>query len=211
MSINWEEVERIAPQVRLYRHALVDGMAKYNISDKRERAAMFLAHTHVESYAFSKVTEDLYYRPDRIRDLARQSPAGSRWRALGPRADELARNPSALAEAAYGGRMGNGPEGTGDGYKFRGRGLKQLTGKVNYRAFSLWWRGDESLLLRPDDVAGADGAVASALWFWVKHVPIDRADAGDVEAVTRAINGGKMGLADRQAMYDRYLRAWRAE
>ena len=91
---------------------------------------------------------------------------------------------------------------------FRGRGLKQLTGKDNYRRFSLSWLGDESLLTTPDHVAEADGAVASAVWFWLANGLNEIADRGDVRAVTIKVNGGTFGLRDREIWTDRFSNAW---
>lgn len=201
-------IVKIAPAARPYADELARQMAEAGIQANRKRAAMFLGQIHVESSGFTAVMENLSYSEQRIRELAARSPPGSRWRSLGPRAKELARNPKALAEAAYGGRMGNRPEGSGDGYAFRGRGLKQLTGRYNYGRFSRAWLGDESLLAAPDRVAEPDGAVASAVWFWVANGLNEVADLGTVRDVTIKVNGGTFGLADREMWTDRYMAGW---
>ncbi len=201
-------IVKVAKAARPYADELAAQMAEAGIQANRRRAAMFLGQIHVESAGFTAVMENLSYSEQRIRDLAAQSAPGSRWRSLGPRAKELARNPRALGEAAYGGRMGNGPEGSGDGYAFRGRGLKQLTGRDNYRRFSRAWLGDESLLANPDRVAEPDGAVASAVWFWLANGLNEIADRGTVRDVTIKVNGGTFGLADRELWTDRYLARW---
>ena len=203
-------IVKIAPAADRYAEELTRQMAESGIMANPKRAAMFLGQIHVESAGFTAVTENLSYREQRIRDMAAVSPAGSRWRSLGPRAAELARNPRALAEAAYGGRMGNGPEGSGDGWAFRGRGLKQLTGRDNYRRFSRAWQGDESILAAPERVADPDGAVASAVWFWLANNLNAEADRGTVKSVTRIVNGGENGLADRERWTDAYRRAWQS-
>lgn len=201
-------IVKIAPAARPYADELAAQMAESGIMANRRRASAFLGQIAVESAGFTSVMENLSYSEQRIRELDAQSRVGSRWHSLGARAKELARNPKALAEAAYGGRMGNGPEGSGDGYAFRGRGLKQLTGKDNYRRFSLSWLGDESLLKAPDHVAEADGAVASAVWFWLANGLNEIADRGDVRAVTIKVNGGTFGLRDREIWTDRFSKAW---
>ena len=201
-------IVRVAPAARPYADELAAQMAEAGIQANRKRAAMFLGQIHVESAGFTAVAENLNYSEQRIRELAARSPAGSRWRSLGPRAKELARNPKGLAEAAYSGRMGNGPEGSGDGYAFRGRGLKQLTGRDNYRRFSRAWLGDESLLRYPDRVAQPDGAVASAIWFWLANGINTIADRGTVRDVTIKVNGGTFGLRERELWTDRYLARW---
>lgn len=204
-------IVKIAPAAHRYAEELTRQMAESGIMANAKRAAMFLGQIHVESAGFTAVTENLSYREQRIREMAAASPAGSRWRSLGPRAAELAQNPKALAEAAYGGRMGNGPEGSGDGWAFRGRGLKQLTGRDNYRRFSRAWQGDESILADPDRVADPDGAVASAVWFWLANGLNAEADRGTVKSVTRIVNGGDNGLAERIRWTEAYRRAWKAK
>lgn len=199
---------RIAPAAKPYADELAAQMAESGIMANRRRAAAFLGQIAVESAGFTAVMENLSYSEQRIRELAAQSKPGSRWRSLGPRAKELARTPKALAEAAYGGRMGNGPEGSGDGYAFRGRGLKQLTGKDNYRRFSRAWLGDDSLLTNPDRVAESDGAVASAIWFWLANGLNEIADTGSVREVTIRVNGGAFGLRDREIWTDKFSNAW---
>lgn len=201
-------IAKVTPAAKPFADELAAQMAEAGIQANRKRAAMFLGQIHVESAGFTAVMENLSYSDQRIRDLAAKSSAGSRWRSLGPRAKELARNPRALAEAAYGGRMGNRPEGSGDGYAFRGRGLKQLTGRENYRLFSRAWLGDESLLANPDRVAEPDGAVASAIWFWLANGLNELADRGTVRDVSIRVNGGTFGLADREMWTDHYARRW---
>ena len=114
-----------------------------------------------------------------------------------PTAMKYAHNPEAIANKVYGGRMGNGPEETGDGWKYHGRGLIQLTGKENYdncgKAIGV------DLINQPGLLAQPDGAVMSAGWFWNKKGLNALADAGDYETMTKRINGGLIGLDDRKA------------
>jgi putative chitinase len=108
------------------------------------------------------------------------------------------RNPEKIANKVYGNRMGNGPESSGDGYKYCGRGLIQLTGKDNYKAFSDFVNIPD-IMEDPSMVEGPELAVLSAGWFWHKNKLNDK--AGDVKAVTKTINGGFNGLEDREKLF----------
>ena len=114
---------------------------------------------------------------------------------------EYQRKPEKIANRVYGGRMGNGPEETGEGWKFHGRGLVQITGKENYTHCSTALYGDDRLLDNPDLLADMDGAVRSACWFWNSRNLNPLADAGDIVTITKRINGGTIGLPDREARY----------
>ena len=109
-----------------------------------------------------------------------------------------------IANKVYGGRMGNGPEASGDGWKYRGRGPIQLTGKDNYRAFAKDMFEDwENLFENPDWVTSdRDFALMSAIWFWNKNKLNVQADAGDIKLMTKKINGGYIGLEDRIHHYE---------
>lgn len=148
------------------------------------RIVHFMAQVDWESAHFRRLLENLNYSADRIAVI---------WPRLASRAQELAHNPERLANAAYGGRLGNGPEASGDGWRFAGKGLIQLTGRGNYRRF-----GMEA---SPDLVAQPEGASATAVAFWNAARCNAHADADDVVAVTRAINGPAMdGLEARAAI-----------
>jgi putative chitinase len=114
------------------------------------------------------------------------------------------RQPEKIANKVYANRMGNGPESSGDGWKYRGRGPIQLTGKDNYRAFAKEMFDDwENLFNNPDWVnADRDFALMSAIWFWNKNKLNREADAGDIKTMTRKINGGYIGLEDRIHHYE---------
>lgn len=147
----------------------------------------FLAQACWESDQFRRFEENLNYSAQRI---------GQVWPRLMPRAFELAGKPEALANAAYANHNGNGNESSSDGWRFRGRGLFQLTGRGNYHA-----AGYET---SPDDVAQPLGAVLTALGFWKRRGCTDAANSDDVEAVTRLINGsGMQGLAQRRDLTQR--------
>ena len=105
----------------------------------------------------------------------------------------------AIANRVYANRMGNGDEASGDGYRYCGRGLIQLTGKTNYTWFAA------SLEITPEEAAEYtqtfEGAAQSACWFWETNKLNDWADKGDIEKITKIINGGTIGLEDRKKHY----------
>jgi len=178
------------------RQALQAEMTSSGITDPREQA-MFMAQMDHESGGFRNTQENLNYSTE---GLMKTFP--KYYKNLAD-AQKDARNPEAIANKVYGGRMGNTE--AGDGYKFRGRGAIQLTGKDNYAAASKDLGID--LLGNPD--LAADPAVAAkvATWYWKKNKLGDAARQGDVTAVTKKINGGTNGLADRQKKYQAYLAA----
>ena len=171
-------------------------MLTYEITTP-QRQAMFLAQLAHESGSFRFVEENLNYSVEALqRVFKKYFPT-----------DELAlmyaRQPEKIANRVYANRMGNGDEASGDGWKYRGRGLIQLTGKDNYAAFSL--KANNNALLEPDLVAEPELAAMSAGWFWDTNGLNKLSDTGDVRAVTRRINGGFNGLADREAKYNKLI------
>lgn len=114
-------------------------------------------------------------------------------------AERYARNPQMIASRVYADRMGNGPEHTGDGWRYRGRGLIQVTGKENYRRLGSWVNRD--LVARPELVA-TEFAATSAAWYW-SYTGLNRyADADDLREITRRINGGFNGLDARRKLVE---------
>jgi putative chitinase len=179
---------RIAPAVAdEMASALETEMPRFGITDLLPRAH-FLAQAAHESQGFTRFSENLNYTsPERIAAV---------WPRLAPRATELAGKPEALANAAYGGKLGNGDEASGDGWRYRGRGMFQLTGRANYAAAAPALGLDS--LAHPDAIAATHGAVLSALWFFQTRGCIDAANSDDAQAVTRLINGPKLeGLQRR--------------
>lgn len=154
------------------------------------RVSHFIAQLAHESAGFSVLVENLNYSAARI-------PAV--WPRLAPRAQELAHKPQALANAAYAGRLGNGPEASGDGWRYRGRGLMQLTGRSNYEA-----RGKAiglDLVSFPDKAADPALSALLAFGYWSATGCNSAADTDDVAKVTRLINGPAMlGLAERKTL-----------
>jgi putative chitinase len=183
----------VAPtQARLFAPALGVVMMKWGIAKTPTRQAMFLAQAMWESDKFRRLEEDLWYR-----DAAR---ACTIFSALDPAtAQQYMGNPQKLANKVYADRMGNGNEASGDGWKFRGRGIFQLTGRDGYhRAAMGTGRPYESI---PDMVATVTDACTTAAWYWTVtgcNVP---ADAGNFDGVTRKINPAMAGASGRRTLY----------
>jgi putative chitinase len=123
-------------------------------------------------------------------------------------AEQYARKQEAIANRVYANRMGNGDEASGDGYRYCGRGLIQLTGHDNYRAFA---DSLEMLITAvPDYLATYEGAVQSACWFWETNKLNQYADSNDIVTMTKRINGGTIGLDDRIKHYEHALKVFGA-
>lgn len=177
-------------------------MDKYGIDTPNEQAS-FLAQCAHESALFSLLVENLNYSAD---GLAKTWPNRFAKPDKTPnvKALELARKPERIANSVYAGRMGNGPESSGDGWKYRGRGLIQITGRNNYsdcgRDLGI------ALLNNPDLLIQPEYAALSAGWFWKVRGLNAHDDDGDVTAETRIINGGIHGLKARQALFDKAIK-----
>lgn len=115
-----------------------------------------------------------------------------------------ARNPQKIANRAYANRMGNGSEGSGDGYRFRGRGFIGTTGRANYQAYadSEWCIGD--LMSKPELLSQSPGDQKSAMFFWLKNDCNKFADADDVRGLTKRINGGLNGFDNRKELLEAF-------
>jgi len=165
---------------------------KYDINTPLRVAALLAQCAH-ESGDFINLYEDLNYRPETLMHL---------WPALFPTlmvADEYTMKPEKIANRAYGNRMGNGNESSGDGWKYRGRGLIQLTGKSIYTNFANYLKVSVEDCL--NYIMHPDGAVESACWFWKTKSINTFADKKDINGMTKAINGGLNGLANRKIKY----------
>ena len=166
------------------------------------RLAMFLGQCAEESNGFSALVENLNYSAERLCEVwpAHFVPGSSLTGAC-------ASDPERLANYVYADRMGNGDESSGDGFKFRGRGLIQLTGRTNYSRFarSIGRPVDDAFLAWCETPAGA---AQSACWFWAMTPAIlAKSDAWDITTVTRWVNGGLGGLAARVFACNRALAA----
>lgn len=163
------------------------------------RLAHFLAQCGHESAGFKAVSENLNYGAKGLLSIFKK------YFPTEAKAKEYERKPEKIANLVYGGRMGNGPEASGEGYKFRGRGYIQLTGKDNYTAFDKVV--DEDILSNPDLVA-TKYPLLSAAWFFHKNGLHKLADGGATDAVvtsvTKRVNGGTIGLPDRIKHFKEY-------
>ena len=180
----------------LYGPHLQEVCARYQINTPR-RIAHFLAQIGVESGWLRRVEENLTYSAVRLTQV---------WPRRFPTieiATPYAGHPERLANLVYADRMGNGPPASGDGYRFRGRGLKQLTGRRNYEACGAAL--GVPLVTQPDLLTTPKLAALSAGWFWDANRINRLADIDDVGAVTRVVNGGTNGLDERQEAYRRAI------
>ena len=170
-------------------------LPKYDIMSPR-RLAAFLAQTAHESAGFTAVRENLNYS---AQSLMKTWP--SRFNAT--TAATYARQPEKIANKVYANRMGNGDEASGDGWRYRGRGLIQTTGKANYTKLAQYIK--KTLQETIEYCETVEGAVESACFYWVSNNLNAIADTGDMAALTRRINGGVIGLADRLDKYKKTL------
>ena len=170
--------------------------AKFEINSPL-RLAHFLAQCGHESGGFKAVQENLNYSVDGLKKIFPKYFPGNL-------AESYAKNPEKIASKVYGGRMGNGDETTKEGYKFRGRGYIQLTGKDNYKAFGQ--SINEDVTANPDLVS-TKYPLLSAAWFFTRCLPkcVD-ASVASVKAVTRCVNGGEIGLDDRIKHFNEYYK-----
>lgn len=163
-----------------------------------QRVAAFLAQCGHESGGWTVFEENLNYSAQGLNSIFKK------YFPTIESAQPYARHPEMIANKIYANRMGNGGPETGDGYKYRGRGPIQLTGKDNYRAFAKEMFDDwENIFENPDWVtADRDFALMSAIWFWNKNKLNAQADSGDIKLMTKKINGGYIGLEDRIKHYN---------
>lgn len=159
------------------------------------RLAAFFAQVHHESAGLTRLEENLRYTPARLMAVF---PFAFRTPAIA--AEYSGRGPVAIASRAYAKRMGNGPESSGDGYRYRGRGPIQLTGRNNYAEFGAALR--LPLVEQPGQASEPYCGARVAARFWATRGCNALADAGAFMAITRAINGGTNGLRQRIALWD---------
>lgn len=190
------ELKTIVPTMKepdAWSRALNEILPKYNIIG-RDRIAAFVAQCAHESMGFNRITENLNYSANGLR-----TTFGKYFPTLAI-ANQYARKPEKIANRAYANRMGNGNESSGDGWKYRGKGLIQLTGKNNHQLFA------ESIGKTLDDtivyLGTKEGAVESAAWFWKTNDLNRYADTQNITKMTQKINGGTNGLQSRIEFYE---------
>jgi putative chitinase len=184
------------PQEELGGSTLLDD---YDINTPK-RIAAFVAQCAHESGNFMVLKENLNYKPATLRRIF------PKYFPTDELANEYCSRPNrqeAIANRVYASRMGNGDESSGDGWRFCGRGLIQLTGRSNYQSFA------DSLEMNINDVPAYlgtfEGAAQSACWFWETNKLNQWADGGDILTLTKRINGGTIGLNDRIKHYNHAL------
>ena len=187
------------PYVADWHEALAQLLPDYDINTPR-RIAAFVAQCAHESGNFMVLKENLNYRPATLRKIwPRHFPTDAIAADYASRLDKQRH----IANRAYANRMGNGDEASGDGHKFLGRGLIQLTGRNNHQAFADSVEMDINDV--PEYLATFEGACQSACWYWETNKLNTWADTGDIKELTRRINGGYIGLDDRIKHYNHAL------
>ena len=190
------------PYIDHWFHALDEILPEYGINTP-QRVAAFLAQCAHESGNFKFLKENLNYKAE---SLLKVFP---KYFKTIDEARAYEKKPEKIANRIYGNRMGNGDESSGDGFRYCGRGLIQLTGKENYTWFAA------SLEIPVEEASEYletfEGAVQSACWFWETNNLNVQADAGDIKLMTRKINGGYIGLEDRIKHYNHALHIFGAQ
>lgn len=186
---NWHDA-LFGKQTELGGHSLLED---YDINTPK-RLAYFMAQCHHESGGFVFVSENLNYKASGLVKVFPKYFDESTARAY-------EKQPQKIANRVYANRMGNGDEASGEGFKYSGKGIIQLTGKDNYTRFA------QSLEISVEDAAEYmktfEGAAQSACWFWETNNLNKFADAGDLKTMTRVINGGYKGMEDRELQFAR--------
>jgi putative chitinase len=191
----FDKLKGLVPQT------LIDDMVSHEINTPL-RAAHFLAQAAHESGGFKFKSENLNYSKESLlKVFPKYFTAES--------AEGYHRQPEKIASRVYANRMGNGNEASKEGWKFKGRGYIQLTGKDNYKAFSDWAK-EPSIMDNPDQVADDKYAGLSAIWFWNKNGLSKIADTDNLRddktliKITARVNGGTHGLVDRLERFNHY-------
>jgi putative chitinase len=199
MNITREQLAQMIPKNQYVSHwheALSAILPEYEINTV-QRIAAFVAQCAHESGEFNALKENLNYKAASLRKIF---PKYFPDDAIANRYASMPNKQEAIANRIYASRMGNGDEASGDGFRYCGRGLIQLTGKENYSWFAA------SLEMPVEDVSEYlgtfEGAVQSACWFWESNKLNQWADKGDILTLTKRINGGTIGLEDRIKHYE---------
>lgn len=201
MELTLQQLKQVLPKNPYVEHWFKDLsqlFPDYEINTPQRMAAFFAQATH-ESGDFLWLQENLNYKAESLIKLF-----GSHFPGGLAEAKQYERQPEKIANRIYEKRMGNGPEETGDGYRYCGRGLIQVTGKENYTWFAA------SVGITPEEASSYmqtfEGAAQSACWFWESNNLNHYADIDDFVTMTKKINGGTIGIEDRTARYERFLK-----
>ena len=202
MELTKDQLKQLLPKNPYIDHwyeALSQLLPDYEINTP-QRIAAFIAQCSHESAGFTALKENLNYRAPTLRKIfGKYFPNDE----IANHYASLPNKQEAIANKVYANRMGNGDEASGDGFRYCGRGLIQLTGKDNYTWFAA------SLHISPSEASEYlqtfEGAAQSACWFWESNNLNRFADVGDIKGLTKAINGGYIGLEDRVKHYEHAL------
>ena len=195
MELTKQQLKQLLPKnpyIDQWHNALSQLLPDYEINTP-QRIAAFMAQCAHESGNFIFLSENLNYKAESLVKIFHK------YFPTIESTNGYAKNPEKIANKIYANRMGNGDELSGDGFKYRGRGLIQLTGKTNYTWFAA------SLEISPEEAAQYtqtfEGAAQSGCWFWETNKLNQYADSGDILTMTKRINGGTIGLEDRKKHY----------
>lgn len=202
MELTTEQLKLLLPKnpyITYWYNALSQLLPDYEINTSK-RVAAFIAQCAHESGGFLVLKENLNYRWQSLRKLfPKYFPSDELAQDYASRSNKQ----EAIANRIYASRMGNGPEESGDGYRFCGRGLIQLTGRDNYSWFAASLGID--VIEATEYLTTFEGAAQSACWFWETNKLNQWADKGDIVTLTKRINGGTIGLDDRIKHYEHAL------
>ena len=203
MVITQQQIRRVVPDVNSKNlNAFVASLNMYGVHfgiDSPLRMAMYLSMTLHETGNLRYSEENMNYSAE---GLLKTFPKYFNAET----AKEYARNPQKIGSRVYANRMGNGNEASGDGYKFRGRGMIQITGRNMYQQFNASEWCTEDVVKCPEKLAIYPLDQVSAMWFWTEHGLNEVADNGDVDKATKIINGGINGLSNRKFLYRKFCR-----
>jgi putative chitinase len=198
LALTLDQLQQIVPKnpyIDHWHRAFCEILPDYDINTPK-RIAAFLAQCAHESGGFTAIKENLNYRPQTLVTLFKKYfdlDTATRYCAL-------PNKQAAIANRIYANRMGNGPEASGDGYRYCGRGLIQLTGKDNYTRYAQ--STEQTVEEASEHLTTFEGCVQSAAWFWEANNLNQYADSGDILTMTKRINGGTIGLEDRVKHYN---------
>lgn len=190
-----DQILKLFPHLDWEWHRAFSLLDDYNINSPL-RISHFLAQVTHESNDFKVLKENLNYSQSGLLSVFRKYFTPEQALAY-------ARKPEKIANRVYANRLGNGDEASGDGWKYRGRGTIQVTGKTNYMKCSLYLFNDETLLTNPDKLLEPKYAILSACWYWRTNNLNMWCDNNDIYTLTRRINGGLNGIEDRKKRFDR--------
>ena len=197
LDLTLDQLRQIVPNnpyIEHWHEALCEILPDYDINTP-QRMAAFLAQCAHESGGFRAIKENLNYKPATLVTLFKKYfdlDTATRY-------CNMPNKQEAIANRIYANRMGNGPEESGDGYRYCGRGLIQLTGKDNYTRYAQ--STEQTVEEASEHLTTFEGCIQSACWFWEANNLNQYADSGDILTMTKRINGGTIGLEDRKAHY----------